>query len=170
MNVNLKCLQPCVFCLETEDCMYTFSQCVTTCPLSHPKGAMSQSPTPAQMPQNKNSHLNSNLVYPFSLHDIQQGIQTIQPLGSKDETNESQQNASPLLGEDVTEVHPRRTVLRTVDARPCAQRTSLTRARRIGLVHSSPYRSNSASSQQSTRCASAVRLRQIIRVTPNWCS
>ena len=36
--------------------------------------------------------LNSNQMCPVSLHDICQGIQTIRPLGSQDETNESQQN------------------------------------------------------------------------------
>ena len=40
--------------------------------------------------------LSSNQMYPVSLHDICQGIQTIRPLGSQDETNESQQNVDSI--------------------------------------------------------------------------
>ena len=73
--------------------------------------------------------LNTNLMYPFSLHNIPQSIQTIQPLGNQHEPNELQQKtcfpSTLLLGEDVTVVHPQQTLLRIVDARPCAQRTSL---------------------------------------------
>ena len=53
-------------------------------------------------------------MYPFSLHDILHGIQTIQPLASQGRNQRVATKtclpSTPLLGRDITVVHPRRTV------------------------------------------------------------
>ena len=81
-----------------------------------------------------------------------------------------------LLGQDVTVVHSRRTVIRTVDARPCVRQTRLTHQHcttsdqsscvsKYGLLNqacgnSGPFRLNKA-----TCCSSAVWFRQITKAT-----
>ena len=83
------------------------------------------------------------------------------------------------LGEDV---HPRRSVLRHVDARPSAHRTSLIHQHCTRSVQSSCV-SNLARSPKrevtqhplrlptrAPRCSSAVWFQQFTRATPNLCS
>ena len=89
---------------------------------------------------------------------------------------------APLFVEDVTVDCPRRTVVRTVDARPCVQRRSLTNQHCTRHVQSSCVSNMACSikpavtevsfptSSMATRCSSAIWFRQVTRATPNWCS